>query len=195
MRRGVGALVQSISLLSGEVRASHWSRRPVESARRDDGAPARSSASTSRWAASTGASSATMPVIRFTTRREHPRWRAPRQVSSPARASSRSRVRPRCCRSRSPAPARSRGPAARRTAADHAHDAGWLRHAEVEERARDRIGGSGDLGQLVAQPAYQTRRSTAASTLAVASSRLVPSLEATSSANCERRPSSISATR
>ncbi len=45
------------------------------------------------------------------------------------------------------------------------------------------------------QPAYQTQRSTAASTLAAASSSLVPSLEATASANWERRLSSISATR
>ena len=45
------------------------------------------------------------------------------------------------------------------------------------------------------QPAYQTQRSTAASTLAAACFWLVPSLAATSSTNWARRPSSISATR
>ena len=45
------------------------------------------------------------------------------------------------------------------------------------------------------QPAYQTSRSTAASTSSPARSRSIPSRAAVSAANCARRPSSISAAR
>src|SRR6478609_6284979 len=48
---------------------------------------------------------------------------------------------------------------------------------------------------LSVQPAYQTQRSTAASTSAAAFFAPTPSAAATSAANCSRRPSSISATR
>ena len=48
---------------------------------------------------------------------------------------------------------------------------------------------------LSAQPAYQTQRSIAASTCCSAAPAVIPSAAATSSANCSRRPSSISATR
>ena len=48
---------------------------------------------------------------------------------------------------------------------------------------------------LSAQPAYQTSRSTEASTTASACRRVIPSERCTSSTNCARRPSRTSATR
>ncbi len=114
------------------------------------GAPARSIAFTSWWAASQGAISATSPVSTFTTppaaaRRPEPR-RRPTASSGYRSLATTTAVLPPDDRGREHADQPEQGAVLRR---EHRHHAGRLGHDDVDERARHRVDAAADLGDLV----------------------------------------------